>query len=62
MGLIGQIFLSNPVTSWNQTAESAGHRTALCSQLLAFGFWNSPVQIATMAAEERHADEGLVLP
>jgi hypothetical protein len=29
--------------------------------LLAFGFWNSPVQIATMAAEERHADEGLVL-
>jgi hypothetical protein len=60
MGLIGQIFLSNPVTSWNQTAVG-GERTALCSQLLAFGVWNSPVQIATMAAEERHADEGLVL-
>lgn len=38
MGFIAQIFLSNPVTSWNQTAKSAGHRTTLCSQLLAFGF------------------------
>lgn len=51
MGFIAQIFLSNPVTSWNQTAKSAGHRTTLCSQLLAFGFPNSPVQIATMARE-----------